>query len=667
MTKNKTFFILTAIIFLNFIFSNLSFAGENPELTNVYPDYSYEYTGKDTCEKFNRKLFVFNLKLNKYLIRPINIVWASVMPKYCMDRFQNAYNNINYPTRLVGCLLQKDFKSSKQETVRFITNTTIGVGGLYDPALTRFKIEARQEDMEQALAHTKIKKGPYLVLPVVQGNLRDLVGKLLNCPLRPTSYVGPFGAAANAIFVINNSTYTQPMVKKVDETYADPYEVSKQVDGIAKYIKNANLDRKDIFEEKIASQNITKISYKTSNIKPDIELVNFNPQGSLVDSMRTAMFDNQKIDSSIWSEMSVWNRTFNKKIKISSVNITPNRQNYKYRYLLQKEQTSPLAILYPSIGEGIRADKSTILAKLLYEEGYSVIILGSSFNWEFIKSMPEGYRPGVPSEDAKYLRLTTAKIIDNIQTKQKYTFDKKVIVGCSFGALTGLFVTAQDENIDSSAEKPIGISNCIAINPPIELLFALKQLDKYSQDWKNDPTDIKLRTALTAEKIIKVSQKIYHKDVKDMPETQPFTEDEAKLIIGFIMKQKLYDVVFAIENCSRGKQSHTIDTINKMRYYDYAEKYLSISQTQSPTQFENDTSLYAISNFLKNSNNYKIYQTLDDYFVSQDQLIWLKKTSKNKTILFSNGSHLGFLYRQEFIDEFKKDIKLQENIKPDKV
>lgn len=668
MTKKRTFLILT-IILINFCACNFSFAATDTELKNVYPDFSYEYTGKDSCEKFNRKLFVFNLKLNKYLIRPVNIVWASTMPKYGMDRLQNLYNNINYPTRLMGCVFQKDFESAGHETLRFITNTTIGIGGLYDPALNKFKLEPRQEDMEQVLANTKMKKGPYLVLPVVQGNLRDLFGRLLNCPLRPTSYVGPFGAAAGALFTINNSTYTQPMVKKADETCADPYELSKQVDGIQTYIKDTNLDRKKVFEEKTSSQNITAISniYKTPNIKPDIQLTNFNPQGSLVDSMRTAMFDNQKIDSSIWSEMSIWNKTFGKKLKIASVNITPNRQNYRYRYILQKNKTSPLAILYPSIGEGIMADKSVILGKLLYDEGYSVVIMGSAFNWEFIKSMPEGYKPGIPAEDAKNLRLTTAKIIDNLQTKKKYNFSKKTIVGCSFGALTGLFATAQDNNAEASGEKPIGITNCIAINPPIETFFALEQLDKYTQDWKKDPSDIKLRTAIAAEKIILVSKNICRKNVKEMPENMPFTDDEAKLIVGFIMKQKLYDVVFAINNCSRGKQSHTMDAINKMSYYNYAQEYLGINQIQNFPQLERNTSLYAITDFLKNNNNYKIYHTLDDYFVNQEQLIWLKKTSKNKSIFFSNGSHLGFMYRQEFVDEFKKDIKVKTGSSTDKI
>lgn len=672
MPKNRVFLKIAAAIFLNFCLNNLSFAIDAKVSENIYPDFAYEFSGKDTCEGFNRKLLVFNLRLNRYVIRPVNVVWSSVMPKCAMDKLQNAYNNMNSPVRILSCALQKDFKSSRQEALRFLTNTTVGLGGLFDPAANKFKIEAHQEDMGQVLAHYNMKTGPYLILPVVRGNVRDLCGKLLDCPLRPTMYVGPFGAAANALFAVNNSTYIQPIVKRIEDSYADPYEIVRQADGIERYIKNLNLDRSDVFKEKTAAQNIINVSKTPQDIlnpslNPDVKLTGYNPQDPLVDSMRTAMFDNQKIYKSAWSDLSVWNRNFNKKLKISSVKINENRPNYRFRYVLQKDKNSPLAILYPSIGEGIMADKSTILAKILFDEGYSVIVQGSSFNWEFIKSMPENYKPGIPSQDARYLRLATAKIIDKIQNEKGYKFDRKILVGCSFGALTGIFAASQEEESALAGENTIGISNYIAINPPIEIFFALRQLDKYCSEWKNDPEGTKFKTALTAEKMVRTYKTIYDKKVEEMPESMPFTNEEAKLLVGFIMKQKLYDVVFAVENGSMGKKSDLYSAVNKMSFRDYARKYLFID-TESPSGSMNyETSLYSLAGFLNKNKKYKIYQTLDDYFVTSEQLIWLKNNSKEKAVFFSNGSHLGFMYRKEFIDRFKKDINPQNASAEDKV
>lgn len=662
MNKNRAIWIISAFVILNFSFNNISFAADDVEKDNVYPDLSYEFTGKDTCEKFNRKLFVFNLKLNKFILRPINVVWASVMPKYGMDRFQCAYNNINYPIRLMGSLLQKDFRSSGLETVRFFTNTTIGFGGLYDPALTKFHIEPKQSDMEQVLAHYHVKLGPYLVLPVIEGNLRDLLGKLLNCPLRPTSYVGPFGAAANALFAVNNTTYMQPLFKKIDEGYADPYEIAKQSEGIARFIKNENLDRKEVLLEKSSSSEsgIKEVSdtRENFNISPDISLENYNPQNPAIDSLRTAFFDNQKTDGSIWADVSIWNKCFGNRIKSSYVKIYPESAAYRYRYILQKEKDSPLAIIYPSIGDGVTSDKSVILAKTLYDEGYSVLIQGSPFHWEFIKSMQSKYKPGIPENDARLLRVTTSKIIENLQVKTGRIFDKKILVGCSFGAMTGLFVQAQEEKAEQEGEKIIGISKVIAINPPIDMFFALNKLDKFCRKWKEDSSDIKMRTAIAAEKVVLVSKFIENKDIKDMPESLPFNDDEAKLVIGLLMKQKLYDVVFAIENCTRCKKSGLCEKVNHMTFADYSQKYLSLLPERG-SDFSEGASLYSISNFIKNSDKYRIYESMDDYFVNQSQLEWLKNISQNKSVLFANGSHLGCMYRTEFLNTFKKDTDPQ--------
>ena len=677
--KYKPFIIFIVALLLNFSSNNITFAIEDVPSVQSYPDYSYEFVGEDKFENFNRKVFIFNLKLNKYIIRPISIVYASVLPKYEMARVQSAFVNMEFPIRCMSCLLQKDFKSSKTETVRFLTNTTLGVGGLYDPAKNHFKIEPVREDMAQALAHSKIKRGHYLFLPIIApGNVRDHFGTLLDVPLNPTSYVfGPIAAGIKAVALVNKATNLQTIIKTLDDTYADPYEVTKKLCGVDRYIKNSNLDRDEVLEKQTASQDVVKIN-NISNVSndldinagsktklpADIELGGYDPQNPLIDAMRTALFNDNSIDVSGWTELSVWNRSFSKQIKTSSVSIYPKRPNYKYRYILQKNKTAPLAIIYPSIGENIMSHHAKVLAKMFYDEGYSVLIQGSPFQWEFVKSMPDYYRPGLPSQDAQYLRIVTAKIINELEHKIGYKFNTKILVGTSFGAMTTLFVASQEEALEASGKYNLGISKYISINPPVEIFFALKQIDKYSQDWKNNHNDLKLRVAITAEKIIKEAQKISAENTEGISKNNdvslPFTNDEAGLITGFIMKQKLSDVIFTIENGSKSKKSDIYKSINNMGFQDYGQKYLQESLTvvtQSNEQLNDGASLYGLSDFLQESEKYKIYHAVDDYYTTPEQLTWLKKQSGNKAIFFSNGSHLGFLYRQEFLDEFKNDIR----------
>ena len=180
-----------------------------------YPDYSQEFLGDDKYEKINRKLFNFNLGLNKYAIRPIHILWSSIMPQYGMDRIYSITQNIEYPIRLVSSLLQKDFETSKNETIRFFTNTILGLGGMYDPAKHIFKIEQSKETMEQALAGCKMKSGPYFVLPILSfTNSRGVLGKLLDLVLNPGSYIAtPVLAIIKAGLLLNKSSYMQPFIK----------------------------------------------------------------------------------------------------------------------------------------------------------------------------------------------------------------------------------------------------------------------------------------------------------------------------------------------------------------------------------------------------------------------------------------------------------------------
>jgi ABC-type transporter lipoprotein component MlaA len=673
-----------------------------------YPDYSYEFLGEDKWENFNRKMFNFNLGLNKYAIRPIHILWSSIMPEYGMDRLQGVANNIEFPIRLVSSLIQRDFKTSKNETIRFFTNSILGLGGMYDPAKHIFHIVQAKEDMEQALAGCKIQSGQYFVLPVLSfTNFRGILGKILDMALNPSCYIGtPLLAIIKAGLTINKTSYAQTFIKLVESTYADPYEIAKKIYGIDGFIKCQNLDRTDISKNLFVKNEDEKLTKDTSvsevvknkdnfkteesksfvkmevtseillpdllyggaifedettnntaedfKLSPDIVLKNYNPQNPVVDSMRTALFQVSGVDKSIWNELSIWNRSFSKQIKTSSVNITEGKEDYNFRYILQKKcKKSPVAIIYPSIGEGINSGHSVLLAKLFYDAGYSVIIQGSHFQWEFVKSMPDKYYPGLPDTDAQNLRLVTSKILEKLSQKYGYEFDDKVIIGTSFGALAALFVGEKEyEN------STLGNLKIISICPPVDLIYAMKQVDKNSQEWNKSPEDLKQKVALTAAKIVNLYN-FKSENIDFEINNLPFSEEEGKLITGFIMHQKLSDLIFTIENASKSKKSDIYYVLNNMGYQDYAQKYLLSDNLQTCDDLTYEASLYSIENYLTHSHNYKIYHSLNDYLTNPFQLKQLKKSAGDNIVFLDNGAHLGFMYRKEFIEDLKNTISLK--------
>ena len=707
MFNIKKIFILfaVALYFLGNV-NNSAFPEEFANSTaGKYPNYSCMYLGEDKCEGFNRKMFNFNSKLNKFVVKPVHILWASIMPQYGMDRIKGVYTNIEYPKRLVSTLLQRDLKASGRETLRFLTNSTIGLGGMFDPAKRFFKLEPADENMEQALCKCKCNSGPFLVLPGFPATSpRALAGKALDTALNPTCYIAsPILALVKLGFTLNQTTDLEPLAELIESTYADPYDITRKMYGLDRYIKANNLDRKSVIaknmnipkEENIETVNNdtnaeTQVMAKTpempetlsdgdliayndlfkdgvsrtsgsfvlKNEKPkaDIILDDYKPQTPVIDAMRTALFDLPEVEKSIWSDFSIWNRCFRNKIKTSKVNIDPLKVDYKFKYIMQKDKNSPVAIIYPSIGEGITSHHSVIIAKIFYDEGYSVIIQGSHFQWEFVKSMPDGYTPGVPANDARELREVTGKIVNKLQKKYNCNFREKVVIGTSFGALETLFLANEEYKTNT-----LNISKFISINPPIELLYAMKQVDKNNEDWKRNPDNLKERVALTAAKIVNLLEESEQANFK--LEQLPFSDTEAKLITGFVMHQKLSDLIFALENTSKTQKTDFYKNIYNTSYQDYMDKYiLGKNLLLSYDDLNYDSSLYSISDYLKYSNNYKIYHALDDYLVTPQQLAQLKKYTGNKAVYFNNGSHLGYLYRQEFLDLLKKEISLGKDV-----
>jgi len=669
--------IISLILLANIFINNICIAELISE-NKKYPALYNFFTNEDVHEKINRKIFNMNLKLNKIFVKKIHIIWASIFPNIIINSLNCAYSNIEYPKRMISSLLQHDFDAMRHETKRFIINTTLGIAGLIDIADKLFKLELYNEDMEQALAKCKVKCGNYIVIPFISSTTtRDIFGRLFDFILNPTTYIAtPITAAIKMGLLVNRTTYIQPLIKMVESNFADPYDIARKFFGIEKHIKLSNYDRKKVIEkiednydeeiELVDNKPIENLEVKgklqkienlivnespQNELMADIILTDYNPQNPILDSMRTALFDFKEKNFSMWSDLSIWNRNFEKKIKTDTIKITNENQKYKFKYILQKNKISPLVIIFPSIGEGINNSHSKTLAKLFYKEGYSAIIIGSHFQWEFIKSISENYSPGSIKKDTKYINILVNNIIKHLSQKHDRIFLNRTAFGTSLGAFSVLFLA--NEQYETGANN---IDKFIAVCPPIELFYAINKIDKIINSWKNYPEDLKEKIAQTAAKVMRayLNKQELQKNINNLP----FSNYEAKLISGFIFHQKLSDLIYTIE---RKKDSDMeckkiYNTIYNSNYNDYINQYLLVNNTKEELEATNN--LKAISNYLINKENYKIFHSLDDYLTNKSQLKELKGFCDDKLILFSNGSHLGFLYRDEFIENLKKEIKL---------
>lgn len=131
---------------------------------------------RDPFEGFNRAMYSFNEKFDTYLLKPVAKGYRAVVPTPARQGVSNFFSNLREPMVMLNDALQGKFKYAASDLGRFLTNSTLGVLGIFDVA-SRMGLEKRNEDFGQTLAVWGVGEGPYLVLPFLgPSGVRDGVG-----------------------------------------------------------------------------------------------------------------------------------------------------------------------------------------------------------------------------------------------------------------------------------------------------------------------------------------------------------------------------------------------------------------------------------------------------------------------------------------------------------
>ena len=143
---------------------------------------------RDRFERFNRSVFSFNQGLDRTIAKPVAKAYVKVTPAPVRAGVSNFLANLGYPVVIVNDLLQAKPKPFATDTARLIVNTTVGIGGLFDPA-SKLGLESHDEDFGQTLGHWGVPPGPYLMLPVLgPSDVRDGIGKVADHFTEPKTY-----------------------------------------------------------------------------------------------------------------------------------------------------------------------------------------------------------------------------------------------------------------------------------------------------------------------------------------------------------------------------------------------------------------------------------------------------------------------------------------------
>jgi phospholipid-binding lipoprotein MlaA len=206
--------------------SGEAFAQALPREEEEFEDEITEY---DPWEPFNRAMFDFNRRVDRFVLKPVARVWNFVVPDLAQQSLANAFDNIAMPRRLINSLLQLKIEGAGRELARFFLNISMGVGGFFDVA-TELGVQRSDEDTGQTLGYYGVGPGPFLVLPFLPPlTVRDGFGFAADGAMQPISYVAPFAATVGMRGgqVVNDRSLNLETFEEFEQMTFDLYSATR--------------------------------------------------------------------------------------------------------------------------------------------------------------------------------------------------------------------------------------------------------------------------------------------------------------------------------------------------------------------------------------------------------------------------------------------------------
>ena len=184
----------------------------------------------DPFEKTNRSFYKLDDSLDRAILKPAAETYADITPRTIRTGVTNFFDNINYLNVILNTFLQGKMKQGASDTARFVFNSSLGIGGLFDVA-TGMGFPRHEEDLGQTLAVWGFSSGAYLYLPLIKGpsTVRDTPDLATSTLLNPLTYVSSVILwPVEALNLINKRANLLDDTSLRDEAAVDPYSFTRE-------------------------------------------------------------------------------------------------------------------------------------------------------------------------------------------------------------------------------------------------------------------------------------------------------------------------------------------------------------------------------------------------------------------------------------------------------
>jgi len=192
-------------------------------------DYQAYVAQNDPLEPTNRAFFGFNNTLDTYAMKPVAQGYVDLTNQPIRAHVDDFVANIGEPARCANFILEAKPRLAVTSFGRFLVNSTLGIGGIFDPAAS-FGLRQTDTDFGITLAVWGLPAGPYLYLPVFgPSGARDvwnLPVEYFATPMEAapaSAALNDFGYSETGLHLISTRADLIPTIDDINATALDPY------------------------------------------------------------------------------------------------------------------------------------------------------------------------------------------------------------------------------------------------------------------------------------------------------------------------------------------------------------------------------------------------------------------------------------------------------------
>ena len=188
----------------------------------------------DPWEGFNRFGFRVFMAVDRAVIRPVALAYQKITPSLLRTGIHHALVNMSEPVVGMNDVFQGHFRQAGHTTLRFVANSTIGVGGLFDPA-ARGGLPHHDNGFDLTLGRYHVKSGPFVFLPVLgPSSVRDIVGVVIDGAIDPLHWVNyphrtALGLGRSLVGGIDTRARNDAAFESLLSDATDPYATLRSV------------------------------------------------------------------------------------------------------------------------------------------------------------------------------------------------------------------------------------------------------------------------------------------------------------------------------------------------------------------------------------------------------------------------------------------------------